>query len=835
MTRRKNTSRAYSNRRRNQKSRHAQLHGTVPSIETLDPETLNHAVINLSTKIQEVTPHQLYLFYLGKSYAPTPALPDYAKFRLDILQFAYKLRWAWFWHTQPQPKEAPSILAAVKAMEKTLIKSEETKPLKVSNNHSLELYIERVTKDLLQTNSLTRTKLPDNLPEESRKALSEMAKWKDVVIRPADKGSQYFFLDRDDYISRVKEHLDVDTFDTVDREEAENATKLAIINWITQYHDEPGFTEKIFEWVTPDDFCKPGNNYVNPKAHKPEKNYPGRMISTGCASAIKNLSALTAHELTKVDLKYAIQDNNHILRKLDDLNSSGCLEGKTVIHASFDIEAMFPSIQKEVGLEQCRLHLDKRENPIILSTDCIIDALEITLDNNLTEFEGVIYKQKKGTAMGPKNACAYADTAIDKIDRDVMDGVWSHAPLLWARYRDDVYVPWTHGQEMLDEFHIWLNTRMPGIKFTLKASLDGTEFLDTFIYTKDGRLHTKPYSKPCDNHASLVPTSCHPTHTIKNIPYSTALRIYKLTSEHEEYITARAQYTRYLEARGYNTSIINQAFDKVETESRLSYYQLKEKKEEKNDKGRLIPLVTVFNPALPNIGRVLNSHKHILRLDPELCKAVDPDGIFTSFRGTKTLQEILIHSKLSPAEESSVQDTDPAPSDTAEVTSTGGCFPCAKRCDLCKNFLKTTSTIRSFHTNQVFSINGRLDCDTKNVVYIVNDMKCQLSYVGCTSDSLKVRFRNHKSHIKTKRRTCELSCHFIDNECLHNLDRTSAKLYTSSLSEHITVTILEQVDVGNIELNAQDRLIICKQRENFWQNQLKTFKHFGGLNVREER
>ena len=53
------------------------------------------------------------------------------------------------------------------------------------------------------------------------------------------------------------------------------------------------------------------------------------------------------------------------------------------------------------------------------------------------------------------------------------------------------------------------------------------------------------------------------------------------------------------------------------------------------------------------------------------------------------------------------------------------------------------------------------------------------------------------------------------------------------MSELITVTILEQVDVGNIELNAQDRLIICKQRENFWQNQLKTLKHFGGLNVRE--
>ena len=154
------------------------------------------------------------------------------------------------------------------------------------------------------------------------------------------------------------------------------------------------------------------------------------MISTGCASAIKNLSALTALELTKVELDFAIRDTNHILRKLDEINNSGILnEVESVIHASFDIEAMSPSISKDVGLQQCRKHLDKRKGPIF-STDCIVHALEITLDNNITEFENETYKQIKGTAMGPKNACAYADTAIDKIDQDVLHGEWEYPPIL---------------------------------------------------------------------------------------------------------------------------------------------------------------------------------------------------------------------------------------------------------------------------------------------------------------------------------------------------------------------------------------------------------------------
>ena len=106
---------------------------------------------------------------------------------------------------------------AVKAMEKKLIKPEETKPMKVSNNHCLELFIERTTKDLLQTNSNTKSKLPDNLPIQSREALEHMEKWKDIVIRPADKGSRYFFLDREDYVKRVQEHIyDQETFEKVD-------------------------------------------------------------------------------------------------------------------------------------------------------------------------------------------------------------------------------------------------------------------------------------------------------------------------------------------------------------------------------------------------------------------------------------------------------------------------------------------------------------------------------------------------------------------------------------------------------------------------------------------
>ncbi len=223
-----------------------------------------------------------------------------------------------------------------------------------------------------------------------------------------------------------------------------------------------------------------------------------------------------------------------------------------------------------------------------------------------------------------------------------------------------------------------------------------------------------------------------------------------------------------------------------------------------------------------------------MKLDPELCKAINPDGIFASFRGARTLHDMLVHSKLPCKKDYTVQ-TPSVVSEQKSSQPSGGCFPCKNRCDLCKHFLRQTKTVTSFHTNSVFNINQNLDCDSKNVIYIINDIKCKISSVGCTSDSMKVRFRNHKSHIKTRRRTCEVSCHMIDNEVLHKLERQDAKSYTSSLSDNIEVILVEQVDTSQIAQDPLSRLSACKKREWFWQNQLKTLKQFGGLNVREER
>ena len=67
-----------------------------------------------------------------------------------------------------------------------------------------------------------------------------------------------------------------------------------------------------------------------------------------------------------------------------------------------------------------------------------------------------MYKQIKGTAM-PNNTSIYAYVTMNSIDVMVNEGYQT-------RFRDEFYVPWTHGVELLEVFHEWLNYQLPGIK-----------------------------------------------------------------------------------------------------------------------------------------------------------------------------------------------------------------------------------------------------------------------------------------------------------------------------------------------------------------------------------
>ena len=318
-------------------------------------------------------------------------------------------------------------------------------------------------------------------------------------------------------------------------------------------------------------------------------------------------------------------------------------------------------------------------------------------------------------------------------------------PMLWWRYRDDVFDLWTLGLPKLLEFTEYINSLYPTIKLEPVYSERSLNVLDLTLHLQDGYITTDIYAKPTDSHLYLPFSSSHPSHCKRAIPYGVALRIKRNSSTDQFLIKRCEEYKGYLRAQNYNPDLVDRQFEKALSveRSELLTKRVKPKK-------KVFPLVLDYNPILPDIQRVIKKHSHLLRSSPDLLEIFPPKSVFPAYRRTKNLKDILALSKFGGTG-SSVHHT---------RQETGGCFNCSKKCDLCQKFLIQDTKFQSFATGCVYKINQQSSCTSKNVIYLAACDKCKKQYVGSTSTEFKVRFRNHKSSMLNNKRTCELAVHY---------------------------------------------------------------------------
>ena len=797
-----------------------------PEESNVSPKTHPPPFINLPSKV--LTNGHFGIFKKGPTFIPTPFKADQTEFLADIAKWENKLRWAYHHEfcKQSDPEHTEPDNEFNKNIDRAIIKSNVSYQAPVGKSPALELFIEAVRRDITWSKEF---RIGDNLTKEERNALIDMKSWKDIEIRPFDKGKGFVLDYKSNYKKRMLEELNnTKIYEKISKEEQPHIVKNindTIQTWTMDWFEKGQLSQKMATWLVNTD-AKAGNIFQYYKAHKPEKDYPGRTIASLCGAPIERLSQWLEYHLAPItnELEWRLEDSNHILKELIELNKELEEQGKTadnIIHVSWDIVAMFPNISNERGMAACKERLEERDTDYP-STECIMEALDISLTNNISQFDDEVYRQTSGTAMGPSHSCSYGDNAVDQIiDRVVMSArnPFREFLLIWKRLRDDIYSPWTGSLEDLLEFDKWLNTLDPNFKFTMKFSTEGVEFLDIFIYTKNHRIETKIYSKECDPHSYLLPTSCHPAHICKNIPKSVLTRVKKCCSEPEEYEKAKKEYIGYLRDRNYSKVLIDeaaQAVDKMDRE-KLIY-----KSVDKPQKGRSFPLVYKYNPKLPNMGNSINKHKHILSLSPDTSQLFPSSSIFVSFKVENNINRQLTSSKFKPNQ-----------TEVQTPQNNLGCISC-ESCKLCQDFLVPSEYAKSYHTQEKFKIKSTIMCNTKNVIYIVNDKVCKKSYIGYTSDSFKIRWSNHKSHIKKNHKSCELSKHFINNPRIHPLDTTSQANYDRSLTNHLEVILIESVVLPENCRKAQS-IPILEARETYWQNTLKAVRIYGGLNKRNNK
>ena len=127
-----------------------------------------------------------------------------------------------------------------------------------------------------------------------------------------------------------------------------------------------------------------------------------------------------------------------------------------------------------MGISACKRALDKRTT-LSPSTECLLEAIKVTLDCNNSSLNNKHYHQNQETAMGPQNACSYVDLAMTEIGHKILNHDDRPKDLVfppdWSRFCDDCFYPWFGSHDDLVCFSTdWLNSLSPSVKFTVKHS-----------------------------------------------------------------------------------------------------------------------------------------------------------------------------------------------------------------------------------------------------------------------------------------------------------------------------------------------------------------------------
>ena len=129
---------------------------------------------------------------------------------------------------------------------------------------------------------------------------------------------------------------------------------------------------------------------------------------------------------------------------------------------------------------------------------------------------------------------------------------------------------------------------------------------------------------------------------------------------------------------------------------------------------------------------------------------------------------------------------------------------CGKMCTICP-YVKEGKEIKIDNKKTPWKINKNVNCESRNIVYMIECLKCKQRYIGESKRSLKSRLADHRGYINKEQTDTATGAHF--NQPGHSLS-------------DLSVTILE--------ISRKEDDIYRKEREKYFINLFNT--NYRGLN-----
>ena len=424
-----------------------------------------------------------------------------------------------------------------------------------------------------------------------------------IVIKPADKGGAVVVMDSDLYANEgFRQLLNPHYYREIERPLA-NETVPKINAVLNRLLDSGFITDKQFDYLEARIPDSPRSFYLLPKVHKDRSKWPspnmpeGRPIVADCGSETYRICEFIDYYLKPLATRHSsyLKDTYDFIHKI---------RGQIIPPHSFivtgDVTALYTNMEIDRSIAIVREVFFLNPDTARPDND-IIELLEICLRVNDFEFDGRMFVQQCGTAMGKKFAPNLANIYMLKFDYYARTG-FKIRPLLFYRFLDDIFFIWTGTRSELEEFNVFLNTIIPGIKITLVIREEINEFLDTRVY-KSHRdevctLNTRVYFKTTDTHQLLHGRSFHPRHTTRGILKSQIIRFKRICSNEIEFDHACRVLFAVLRTRGYSRSLFRRLKSEIWCSNKYSIDCVKKKATKP-----IFPLVNYYDPIGAKIMR----------------------------------------------------------------------------------------------------------------------------------------------------------------------------------------------------------------------------------------
>jgi len=321
---------------------------------------------------------------------------------------------------------------------------------------------------------------------------------------------------------------------------------------------------------------------------------------------------------------YHAKNSKELASQLKDL----CIDEGSILN-SHDVVSLFTKVPIPEALKVVRDRLEHDRtlhDRTLLTVNDIMKLLEFVCTTTYFSFDGTIYQQCFGTAMGSPVSPVLANLYMEWLEQKANSTAPSEIrPTLWKRYVDDIIevVPKDKVEALTEHLNSIDDTG--NIKFTHEQEENAQiPFLDTLIVRKeDGNVKLKVFRKKTHTDQYLSFNSHHPLYHKLGVVRTLFDRKEAIVTEQKDKEEEEKHITEALARCGYP----RWAIEKVKRQSNSSKPN-KEKKQITEEKSKHMVVLPYVKGTTETLQRIFRSHK-----------------VASAVRPHTTLRKLLVHPK----------------------------------------------------------------------------------------------------------------------------------------------------------------------------------------------